>query len=214
MWPGGVGTRPNFPPNQCSATYRGAAHNYDNLKSAVIERQGDAIRFNATLLAFANHHRFEPRPVAVARGNEKGRVERAIRYVRDNFLAARTITDLETLNQEAEAWSRGPAVERRCPGHPDRCVRDALAEEAPLLLPLPNTPFPLVAAVPARIGRFKPLCNFDWTWPRKCERAAIDDLMSLAFLQDATNAVLIGPNGVGKSTLAQNIAYHTRAGNF
>ena len=44
---------------------------YDNLSSCVLERQGDAIRFNPTLLAFAAHYRFEPRPVAVARGNEK-----------------------------------------------------------------------------------------------------------------------------------------------
>jgi transposase len=47
---------------------------YDNLKSAVIERLGDAIRFHPTLLDFAGHYRYEPRPVAVARGNEKGRV--------------------------------------------------------------------------------------------------------------------------------------------
>ena len=53
---------------------------YDNLKSAVLERVGDAIRFNPELLAFAAHHRYEPRPVAVARGNEKGRVERSIRF--------------------------------------------------------------------------------------------------------------------------------------
>jgi transposase len=52
---------------------------YDNLKSAVLERQGQAIRFHPTLLAFAGPYRYEPRPVAVARGNEKGRVERAIR---------------------------------------------------------------------------------------------------------------------------------------
>jgi transposase len=52
---------------------------YDNLKSAVLERQGDAIRFNPALLALAGHYRFEPRPVAPARGNQKGRVERAIR---------------------------------------------------------------------------------------------------------------------------------------
>jgi transposase len=45
---------------------------YDNLRSAVLERHGDAIRFHPTLLAFAAHYRFEPRPVAVARGNEKG----------------------------------------------------------------------------------------------------------------------------------------------
>jgi transposase len=44
---------------------------YDNLRSAVLERQGDAIRFHPSLLAFAAHYRFEPRPVAVARGNEK-----------------------------------------------------------------------------------------------------------------------------------------------
>jgi transposase len=52
---------------------------YDTLKSAVLERQGEAIRFHPTLLELAAHYRFEPRPVAVARGNEKGRVERAIR---------------------------------------------------------------------------------------------------------------------------------------
>jgi len=58
---------------------------YDNLKSATLERQGDSIRFNPQLLEFAAHYRYEPRPVAVYRGNEKGRVERAIRYIRDNF---------------------------------------------------------------------------------------------------------------------------------
>ena len=67
---------------------------YDNLKSAVLERRGDAIRFHPTLLGFAGHYRYEPRPVAVARGNEKGRVERAIRYVRDALFAARTFADL------------------------------------------------------------------------------------------------------------------------
>ena len=51
---------------------------YDNLKSVVLERVGDAIRFNPEFLAFAAHYRFEPRPVALARGNQKGRVERHI----------------------------------------------------------------------------------------------------------------------------------------
>ena len=92
---------------------------YDNLKSAVLERRGDAIRFHPTLLGFAGHYRYEPRPVAVARGNEKGRVERAIRYVRDAFFAARNFTDLDDLNAQAEAWCRGPAADRRCPGRAD-----------------------------------------------------------------------------------------------
>src|ERR1700746_769457 len=80
---------------------------YDNLKSAVLERQGEAIRFHPTLLAFAGHYRFEPRPVAVARGNEKGRVERAIRHLRDAFFAARSFIDLADLNAQAEHWCRG-----------------------------------------------------------------------------------------------------------
>ena len=59
---------------------------YDNLKSAVLERQGEAIHFNSQFLQFAAHHLFEPRPVAVRRGNQKGRVERAIQYIRHAFL--------------------------------------------------------------------------------------------------------------------------------
>lgn len=59
----------------------------------------------------------------------------------------------------------------------------------------------------ARLGRFKLLADFDWQWPKQCDREAIDDLMTLSFLKEAANAVLVGPNGVGKSTIARNIAY-------
>jgi DNA replication protein DnaC len=59
----------------------------------------------------------------------------------------------------------------------------------------------------AHIGRFKPICDFDWLWPKRCDRQAIEALMSLDFLNDATNVVIIGPNGVGKSMLAQNLAH-------
>ncbi len=59
----------------------------------------------------------------------------------------------------------------------------------------------------AHIGRFKPLCDFDWTWPKRCDRAAIETLMTLDFLKDATNVVLVGQNGTGKTMLAQNIAH-------
>jgi DNA replication protein DnaC len=59
----------------------------------------------------------------------------------------------------------------------------------------------------ARIGRFKPLCDFDWGWPTSIDRATFEALMTLDFLKDATNAVLVGPNGVGKSTLARNLAH-------
>ncbi len=59
----------------------------------------------------------------------------------------------------------------------------------------------------ARIGRFKSLCDFDWSWPKRCDRGAVEALMSLDFLQEAANVVLIGPNGVGKSMIAQNLAH-------
>lgn len=59
----------------------------------------------------------------------------------------------------------------------------------------------------ARLGRFKPLSHFDWTWPKKCDREVIEDLMTLGFLKEATNIIFCGPNGVGKTTIASNIAH-------
>ena len=59
----------------------------------------------------------------------------------------------------------------------------------------------------AHLGRFKPLADFDWSWPKACDRAAIEELMSLQFLADASSVVLFGPNGVGKTMVAANIAH-------
>ena len=59
----------------------------------------------------------------------------------------------------------------------------------------------------AQIGRFKPMADFDWDWPEQCDRAAVEELMTLAFLTDASNVVLVGPNGVGKTMVACNIGY-------
>lgn len=133
---------------------------YDNLKSAVLERRGDAIRFHPTLLGFAGQYRYEPRPVAVARGNEKGRVERAIRYIRDAFFAARTFKDIDDLNAQAETWCIGPAADRRCPGEPDRTVREVFAEERSRLLALPDNPAPLLETVAVSVGK-TPYVRFD-----------------------------------------------------
>lgn len=59
----------------------------------------------------------------------------------------------------------------------------------------------------SNIGAFKPIADFDWAWPKLCDRPAIEELLTLQFMAERANAVLIGPNGIGKSTIARNIAY-------
>jgi len=59
----------------------------------------------------------------------------------------------------------------------------------------------------ARIGRFKPMADFDWGWPTKIDREEVEDMLALSFLTRGENAVLVGPNGVGKTMIAQNIAH-------
>lgn len=144
------------------ATWRGLPRVllYDNLKNVVLERVGDAIRFHPTFLDFARHYRFEPRPVAVARGNEKGRVERAIRFARESFFAARSFVDLDDLNAQAEAWCQGLAADRRWPGDASKTVREAFAQEAPHLLPLPENPYPIYEREVV-IARKTPYVRFD-----------------------------------------------------
>ncbi len=59
----------------------------------------------------------------------------------------------------------------------------------------------------ARLGRFKPMADFDWKWPKKIPRQAIEELFGFDFIDEGANAVLLGPNGVGKSMIAQNLGY-------
>lgn len=133
---------------------------YDNLKSAVIERMGDTIRFHPTLLALAGHYRYLPRPVAPARGNQKGRVERAIQYIRHSFFAARPWVDLADLNAQATTWMEGLSADRMCPEDTKLTVRDAFAEERPKLISLPNNPFSTEEREEVSIGK-TPYARFD-----------------------------------------------------
>lgn len=57
------------------------------------------------------------------------------------------------------------------------------------------------------LGAFKPMADFDWQWPTRCDRPAVEELIGLQFMSEAANAIIVGPNGVGKSTIARNIAY-------
>jgi transposase len=154
---------------------------YDNLKSAVLERRGDAIRFNPLLVAFARHYRFAPRPVAVARGNEKGRVERAISYVRRAFFMARRFRGVNDLNRQAQAWCDGPAGQRRWVEDDRLTVAQAFEKERPLLLPLPPAPFPTEERRERTVGK-TPYVRFDhndYSVPHELTRQTVVVLASL-----------------------------------
>ena len=129
-------------------------------RPAVLERVGQAIRFHPVLWDFASHYGYEPRPVAVARGNEKGRVERAIRYLRTSFFPARTFTNLEDLNSQALAFCQNEAARRRCPEDSTLTVQAAWQNEQPRLLALPPVPFATQERIEVRVGK-TPYVRFD-----------------------------------------------------
>lgn len=114
---------------------------YDNLKSVVLERWGDAVRFHPRLLELAGHYHFAPRPCGVRRANEKGRVERTIGYLRSSFFAARPFRDIDDLNAQFRVWREEVAHKRMVPGRKDLTVAQALLEERSRLLTLPEHPF-------------------------------------------------------------------------
>lgn len=184
---------------------------YDNLKSAVLERREDAIRFHPTLLALSAHYRFEPRPVAVARGNEKGRVERAIRYIRDAFFAGRQWSDLEELNAQAKAWCAGPAAHRPCPEDRSMTVSEAFAQERPHLLALPDNPFETDERIEVSIGK-TPYARFDlndYSVPHTHVRRTLTVLASPTHVRvlDGASVLAEHPRVYGKGEQVENPAH-------
>jgi transposase len=126
---------------------------YDNLKSAVLARHGDLIRFQPRLLELCGHYHFAALPCQPRRGNEKGRVERAIRYVRESFFAAREFVSLPRLNQQAWDWRDRVTLARPWPGDDARRVGEIFAAERPRLLPLPAHPFDIDLVQTIRSGK-------------------------------------------------------------
>ena len=107
---------------------------YDNLASAVSDRMGGLIRFNPRFMAYMGHHGIRPHAWNPARGNEKGRVENLIKYIRMNFWPARKFTDFGNLNLQLSSWRDETANSRE-----HRITRRIIrllfeAEEKPKLL--------------------------------------------------------------------------------
>ena len=126
---------------------------HDNLRSAVLERRGNQIHFHPRLMALCAHYHCMARPCQVRAGNQKGRVERAIRYVRESFWAGRSFTTLEECNRQALLWRDQVAHQRPWPGDDRRTVAEASAEEQPRLLPLPANPFNTDLVLPVRSAK-------------------------------------------------------------
>ena len=66
----------------------------------------------------------------------------------------------------------------------------------------------------ARIGRFKPITDFDWNWPKKIERDLIERALELDFVREGRNLVLLGSNGLGKTLIAKNVAHQAVMNGF
>jgi hypothetical protein len=98
--------------------------------------------------------------VAPARGNEKGRVERAIRYIRDSFFAGRAFTDLDDLNAQARLWCLGQAADRRWPEDSALSVRQAFEAEQPQPAGAARAEFALGERVAVKVGK-TPYVRFD-----------------------------------------------------
>ena len=140
---------------RASTYFAGSARQwlFDNPKIVVLERHGDAARFHPLLLDLSSALHVQLRLCGPYRGNEKGRVERKIRFLRERFLAGRDIYDIEQGNRELLAFINTVAHQQRHPSFPQRTIVDCLAAEKHRLLPLPD-PMPATDLVePALVDK-------------------------------------------------------------
>jgi transposase len=122
----------------------------DNLKSAVLSRIiGEAPVFNPRYLDFAHHYGFEITPCNVRAGNEKGRVENAVGYVKKNFLAGLDIPDFAAIHPAASLWLNSVS-NVRTHGETHKKPVDLFEKERPCLSPLPLNPFDVAMITPVR----------------------------------------------------------------
>ena len=113
----------------------------DNLKVGVVRHPtGEKALFNPRYLDLAAHYGFEPVACNVRKGNEKGRVENGVGYVKKNFLNGLDLPSFSAVNPAAAQW-RDAIANVRVHGETRRKPIDLLAEEKPRLKPLSVMPY-------------------------------------------------------------------------
>lgn len=133
---------------------------YDNCKVVVKERIGTAILYNPELLAFAGHYHFQPVAVPPKSPEQKGRVERGIKYVRSSFWPARKYADLDDLNEQALKWCQNEAANRKWIQDERLTVREAFEKEQELLHAQVDVPYPVYDRKDVSVGK-TPFVHFD-----------------------------------------------------
>lgn len=126
---------------------------FDNPKTVVLDRHGDVVRFHPVLLDLCANMRVQPRLCAVRRPQHKGKVERTIRFLRDRFLAGRTIHSIEQGNSDLKRFIEEIAHQRPHPTIPGKSVAEVFAEERGRLLNLPDPMPETDHIVPGNIDR-------------------------------------------------------------
>ncbi len=122
----------------------------DNLKSAVLKHaRGEAPVYNPRYLDFARHQGFSVSACGVAKGNEKGRVENGVGYVKKSFLAGAQLPDFAAINPAAKIWL-DTVANVRIHGETRKKPAEMLLDELPHLLPLPIHPYDVATVASVR----------------------------------------------------------------
>jgi transposase len=149
---------------------------HDNLKSGVVQRIEKHIQYNSDFMEVCQFYRFEPRAVGVRKGNEKGKVERSIRYIRDNFFSGREWKTLEELNVLALDWCLKESFDRKWADGETKTVKEVFIAEKPFLSKLPGSIFPAVEKLSVQIPKI-PFAQFEtnkYSVPSKYNRHTLE----------------------------------------
>ncbi len=168
---------------------------FDNPKTVVIERHGAHVRFHPLLTELSGELCAQLRVCTPRKANQKGKVERAIRYLRDRFLAGRAINSIQQGNRELTEFIEVIAHARAHPTRSERTVGQHLEEERTRLLPLPQALPQTAQVIPITASKTAGV-RFDantYSVPSACAERAVT-----LVADDAVVSVLDGANEVAR----------------